>query len=72
MRNLTKLVITAAIFSAPFTSATVLAIDQGDTLVRARIINIAPDVNDNQIMSEGSPLVPPAGIDVDSANKPGY
>ena len=42
-----------------------MAIEQGDILINARLINIAPDVSGNQVMASGSPLAAPAGIDVD-------
>lgn len=56
---------TTAILSALFASTPLMALDQGDILINARLLNIAPDVSSNQVMASGSPLAPPAGIDVD-------
>jgi outer membrane protein len=44
-----------------------MAIEQGDILINARLLNIAPDVSSNQVMANGSPLASPAGIDIDDA-----
>jgi outer membrane protein len=66
MKNRKKLITATSILSALVASAPAFAVDQGDILVRARIINIAPDVGSNQVMAGGAPLAPPAGIDVDS------
>ncbi len=63
-----KNVISTAIISVSLVSTPLMAVEQGDILVRARIINIAPDVGSNQILlNDGTPLAPPSGIDVDSA-----
>lgn len=56
---------TTAIFSALIVSTPLMAIDQGDILINARLLNIAPDVSSNQVMASGAALAPPAGIDVD-------
>ena len=53
--------------AALFVTMPVMAIEQGDILVNARLLNIAPDVSDNQVIASGSPLAAPAGIDVDDA-----
>lgn len=58
-----KIVLGAALFI----TMPVMAIEQGDILVNARVINISPDVGGNQVMASGSPLAAPAGIDVDDA-----
>ena len=55
------------LYAALFATMPVMAIDQGDILVNARLLNIAPDVSDNQVIASGSPLAAPAGIDVDDA-----
>ena len=60
-----KLFKTSTIFAALIASTPLMAVNQGDILVNARILNISPDVSGNQVMAAGSPLVPPAGIDVD-------
>ena len=57
----------AVLYSALFATMPVMAIEQGDILVNTRLLNIAPDVSDNQVMASGSPLAAPAGIDVDDA-----
>ena len=62
-----KKVISTTILSALFVTAPAFAVEQGDILMRARIINIAPDVGTNQVLAGGAPLAAPAGIDVDSA-----
>ncbi len=56
-----KIVLGAALF----VTMPVMAIEQGDILVNARVINISPDTSNNQVMASGSPLAAPAGIDVD-------
>lgn len=58
---------TTAILSALITSTPLMAIDQGDILINARLLNISPDVGSNQVMAGGAPLAAPAGIDVDDA-----
>ena len=55
------------LYAALFVTMPVMAIEQGDILVNARLLNIAPDVSDNQVIASGSPLAAPAGIDVDDA-----
>jgi len=61
------LVSTAAIAAAMLTSSSAIAVQQGDWLVRTRIINVAPNVSSNQITDmSGNPVLEPAGIDVDS------
>jgi len=62
-----KLLKVTVLWSALFATMPVVAIEQGDILVNARIINISPDVGNNQVMASGSPLAAPAGIDVDDA-----
>ena len=66
------LVSAAAITVAMLTSTSAIATQQGDWLVRARIINIAPNVSSGNITGmDGSSLAPTipdgATIDVDSA-----
>lgn len=56
-----------AILSALIVSTPLMAVDQGDILINARLLNIAPDVGGNQVMAGGAALAPPAGIDVDDA-----
>lgn len=56
---------TTAILSALFASTPSMAIEQGNVLINARLLNIAPDVSSNQVMASGAALAPPAGIDVD-------
>lgn len=55
------------ILSALIASSPLMAVEQGDILINARILNISPDVGSNQVTAAGLPLAPPAGIDVDSA-----
>ena len=55
------------LWSALFVATPVIAIEQGDILINARLLNISPDVSSNQVMASGSPLAAPAGIDVDDA-----
>jgi len=62
-----KLFKTTTILSALLASTPLMAIDQGDILINARLLNIAPDVGSNQVMAGGAPLAAPAGIDVDDA-----
>ena len=62
------LVSSAAIALAALTSSSAMAVQQGDWLVRTRIINIDPNVSSGEITDmAGTPLAPPSGIDVDSA-----
>jgi len=62
------LISAAAIAAATLTSSSALAVQQGDWLVRARIINISPNVSSGEITDmSGVPVAAPAGIDVDSA-----
>lgn len=62
------LVSIAAIAAAFLTSSSAIATEKGDWLVRARLINIDPNVSSGNITDmAGTPLDPPAGIDVDSA-----
>lgn len=61
-----NVILTTAILSALFASTPLMAVEKGDYLVSARILNISPDVGSNQVMAGGSPLAAPAGIDVDS------
>ena len=56
---------TTTILTALMASTSVMAIEQGDILISARLLNITPDVGSNQVMSGGAPLAAPAGIDVD-------
>lgn len=56
-----------AILSALIVSTPLMAVDQGDILINARLLNIAPDVSGNQVMAGGAALAPPRGIDVDDA-----
>lgn len=63
-----KLILTAAIAAALFSSMPVQALEKGDILVRARVININPDVNNGNeltLHSNGMPLG--GGVDVDDA-----
>ena len=55
------------LWSTLFSATPVMAIEQGDILINARLLNISPDVSSNQVMANGSPLAAPAGIDVDDA-----
>jgi len=66
-----KMFKTTTILSALVASTSAMAIEQGDILIDARILNISPDVGGNQVTAAGSPLAPPAGIDIDSANSLG-
>jgi outer membrane protein len=66
------LITSAALAAAALTSSSAIATQQGDWLVRARIINIAPNVSSGNITAmDGSSLAPTvpdgATIDVDSA-----
>ena len=56
----------AIIAAATLTSSSAIAVQQGDWLVRTRIIKVAPSNNQITDMS-GTPVLVPAGIDVDSA-----
>lgn len=62
-----KAAITSAMLASLFVCTPVSAIEKGDTLINARILNISPNVDDNQVMAGGAPLAEPAGIDVDDA-----
>jgi len=70
-KPLNKLILTATIAAALFSSMPVQAIEKGDILVRTRVININPDVNnDNKITlhNGGGPVSDPGtGLDVDDA-----
>lgn len=59
------------LLSAMLVSTPLMAIEKGDILINARLLNISPNVGDNQIMSGGAPLAPPSGIDVDDGNSLG-
>lgn len=62
------LVSIAAIAAAFLTSSSAIATEKGDWLVRARLINIDPNVSSGEVTDmSGTPLAPPSGIDVDSA-----
>jgi outer membrane protein len=62
------LVSLAAIAVAFLTSTSAIATEKGDWLVRARIIDIIPNVSSGEITDmSGAPVSPPSGIDVDSA-----
>lgn len=71
MKTQNKLFSTSVLLSAMLASMPLLAVEKGDILLDVRVLNISPNVNDNQIMAGGAPLAPPAGIDVDSANSLG-
>ena len=62
-----KLLVAASLLTSLFASTQVMAIEKGDTLINARILNISPDVGSNQVKAGGAPLAAPAGIDVDDA-----
>jgi outer membrane protein len=62
-----KLFVTTTLFSALLASTQIMAIEKGDVLVNARILNVSPNVDTNQVMAGGAPLAAPAGIDVDDA-----
>jgi outer membrane protein len=62
------LVSIAAIAAAFLTSSSAIATEKGDWLVRARLINIDPNVSSGEVTDmSGTPLAAPSGIDVDSA-----
>ena len=62
------LVSIAAIAAAFLTSSSAIATEKGDWLVRARLINIDPNVSSGEVTDmSGTPVAPPSGIDVDSA-----
>ena len=62
------LVSLAAIAVTLLTSTSAIATQKGDWLVRARIIDIIPNVSSGEITDmSGTPVSPPSGIDVDSA-----
>ena len=62
-----KKVISTAIISSFLVSTPLMAVEQGDILVRARIINIAPDVGSNDITAMSGASAGLGGIDVDEA-----
>lgn len=62
-----QLITYSTIFASIMAATPAFAVGQGDILARARIINVAPDVNSNQVMAGGAPLAAPAGIDVEDA-----
>lgn len=62
---------TAVMFTALLASAPIMAIEKNDILVNARVLNISPNVGDNQVMAGGAPLAAPAGIDVEDAKSLG-
>jgi outer membrane protein len=69
-----KLILTAAITAALFSSMPVQALEKGDIIVRARVININPNVNNgNQLTlhDSGQPIEDAlgvkVGVDVDDA-----
>jgi len=58
----------AAIAVTAVINSSAMAVQQGDWLVRTRIINISPNVSSGEItFMDGTPVAPPSGIDVDSA-----
>ena len=62
------LVSTAAIAAAFLASTSAIATEKGDWLVRARLINIDPNVSSGEITDmAGTPVAPPSGVEVDSA-----
>jgi len=69
-KPLNKLILTATIAAALFSSMPVQALEKGDIIARARIININPNVNDsNRITnrSDGGNTAGSTGVDVDDA-----
>ena len=62
-----KKVISTALISGFIVSTPLMAVEQGDILVRARIINIAPDVGSNDITDMSGTSLGLGGIDVDDA-----
>ncbi len=71
MKSCNKLTTATAMLSAMLVSTPLLAVEKGDILLDVRILDISPDIGDNQVMVAGAPFAPPAGIDVDSANSLG-
>jgi len=68
MKFVKTLVSTAAFAAVILTSSSAIATEKGDWLLRARIINVDPNVSSGEITDmAGTPLAPPSGIDVDSA-----
>jgi outer membrane protein len=63
--QIVKVFKTTTILTALLASSSVMAIEKGDVLINARILNITPDVSSNQVTAAGSPIAPPAGIDVE-------
>lgn len=64
-----NLILTAAIAAALFASMPVQAIEAGDILVRARVININPYVNDSNRLTDsstGGPIAGGSGLDINS------
>jgi len=66
-----KLLMATTAISALLASSSLMAIEKGDILINARILNVAPDVDTNQVKAGGAALAAPAGIDVDDANSLG-
>ena len=62
-----KLFKTTAILSALIASTPLMAIDQGDILINARLLNISPDVSSNDIKGLSGASAGLGGIDVDDA-----
>lgn len=62
-----KLFKTTAVLSALIASTPLMAIDQGDILINARILNISPDVGSNDITDLSGASAGLGGIDVDDA-----
>ena len=58
---------TIALLTGVISSSSAFAVQQGDWLVRARLINVSPNVSSGEITDmAGAPAFAPSGIDVDA------
>ncbi len=65
--NNNQLLKTTVLFSALFAATPLMAIERGDILINARLINIAPDVSGNDIKDLTGASAGLGGVDVDDA-----
>ncbi|HHJ36065.1 MAG TPA: OmpW family protein [Gammaproteobacteria bacterium] len=62
-----KLIMTTAVLTALLASSPLMAIEKGDTLINARILNVSPNVNNNDLKAPGGGSAGLGGVDVDDA-----
>ena len=66
-----NLIVTTTVLTALLASTPLMAIEKGDILVNARILNVNPDIGSNDIKAPAGATAGLGGIDVDDANSLG-